>query len=380
MAIYRSSREAIKAYFDSNRVNQSLLKDLENGLEEFKKTQAKYNDNEGAIPEHLLFGGASDILLTGTEEEFLNEYKILYENIIPSDTLKTVIEQTYNIVKDRENVSDELSDYADILSLNDTLLNWYSNRKIETKVAGVIKDGSGYFKALVESKGKIILGEELYHRVLNYVEVVKTNSITAPYFNVDHISQQENVDYYYQFIIYFDEIVNGTRVQCKAMLDLLKVYKDDNGIIIALEPIDLKSTSKNLMFFPGEVKKWRYDIQAAWYTDALLNPTAVFMENKLLFGEGVEIKPFKFIVGSSVTPKNPAIFRVSPQLLDVGRNGKVVFSEEEGEESRPIQIKKGYHALLDDFEYYSRNNWERERIFEEGDVEGVFIDWNGIIQ
>lgn len=378
MAIYRSSYEDIKSYYESSRLNQSTLKDLEFGLENFKEKQKGQEENK-TTPSHFLFGGAADLLLTGTEEDFNKTYYVLSSDSIPSDTIKTVLEELYDMVKGRNIVNPDLEMHRNELSTLPTLLNWYANRKIETKVAGVIKDGSDYFKALVESEGKEVLSSELKAEVDNYVEVIKNHPRTAPYFNMEVISEDVNVDYYFQFIIYFDVVINGTRIPCKAMLDLLKAYKNDNGEVIALEPIDLKSTSKNLIDFPREIKRWRYDIQGAFYTDALLDPTAIFIgnENNLKLGEHTELYPFKFIVESSINPKNPAIFIMDESLLDIGRDGIVTLTDEENPIAR--RERKGYFDLLNDYEFYVREGWEIDKTIAEGDPNGIIVDWKGIM-
>lgn len=95
--------------------------------------------------------------------------------------------------------------------------------------------------------------------------------------------------------------------------------------------------------FPVSFLKWRYDLQAAFYSEALRQQYP-----------GYKVMNFKFIVISSLQLKKPLIYKCTDTDLLVGKHGGMnTFN------NRKI---KGYEQLMDDYVWHSENNlWEYPR-------------------
>jgi len=90
--------------------------------------------------------------------------------------------------------------------------------------------------------------------------------------------------------------------QCKGLLDLAI---ESDGVI---QPIDVKVTGVNPNNFKWQARKFRYDIQASFYSDGL---TAL----------GYIVKPFINIVASTNPLVLPFVYIYTERDLEVGRNG-----------------------------------------------------------
>ena len=108
-------------------------------------------------------------------------------------------------------------------------------------------------------------------------------------------------------------------------LDLVIVAKDDDGNILYVEPIDLKTMAGDTLKFISSLKSWRYDIQAAWYTEALESPSSTFRNiyNQDITGK---IKLFKFIVESSTDQGQPLVYEITPEVLHIGKYGRTAIN------------------------------------------------------
>jgi hypothetical protein len=403
MGLIISKQEDIDAYFESDALRQSTLKKLIKGMDSFLTSQVDddpkrlhYSENNSFI-----IGSGVDVKLTGEFGQYEKDNFVSRMENKPSDVemsiirnvFHTVVEDTSPVTIEREGVENigTLSDHrGSILSSCDEL-GWQSRWKDETRINKIIEVGTLYFEDLKKSFGKQILSVE-EDTIINEIAMsLTTNPRTAMLFDRETLAGQQNVDVYYQLPIYFE--YKG--VQCKALLDMLWVVKDDNNRIISVKPIDLKTTVGDTLYFPTKVKTFRYDIQAAWYTLAV----TYWLKEHGVFDD-IEIKPFEFVVESNTLPGRPLIFRCTEAVLDIGKLGRkeVYIERNEPLDNEPVEnnelviagintrtekytfIKelKGYDELLDDYLYYEENNWQEEKVVKENN--GVLeFDWNGII-
>ena len=266
MAIFIASQEEIDDYFERPEVNQSSLKDLAGGLDGFLASLAKKRKNKEEnkpTPDYFLIGGAVDTILTGEEGEFEKQYYVSTLEKKPSEVEIQIIESVFHELVAADMINQvEYEDSHDAILAAANEVGWQMRWKTETRVAKLIEAGRDYFEDLKHSLGMKILTSEMKNKIDSIVHSLKTNPKTKKYFDKELQAQQEFMDFYYQLPIYF----SYKGIECKALMDLVVVHKDQDGNIIKIEPIDLKTMSGNTLQFVGKIRQHRYDIQAAWYT------------------------------------------------------------------------------------------------------------------
>ena len=315
---------------------------------------------------HFIIGNGVDMQLTRPIEEFNQKFHISNLQNKPSDTIKSIVNQVYDLVKeevgelaDKGVLRDHTSKILD--SCNDH--NYQPNWKIETRIAKIVEAWE-YWEDLKAAEGKIVLSQEENDLISQIVMSIRTNPATSKYFERD----TNFVEILDQYSIYF----NYEGIECKALLDRIIVDHKNKTI----QPIDFKTMGDQTLYFPKSLRQRRYDIQAAFYTEAL--------KSKKVY-ETYTILPFKFIVESTVNPGNPLVFTCSDELLDIGKNGRQPYKlcDKPYVASEYITYMKfdeikGFHQLIEDYKWYMENEFEKNRKIVE--AQGEFqLDWNGII-
>lgn len=351
MGVYKTPREIVKQYYEADGLNQSTLKYLIYGLDYYLK---KVQELDAPIKDYLLLGSAVDVQLTGNDGDFDAEFCVSDLEKMPSDAEKEIIDTVYNALT--EDVSFESLRYR-FLEVA-TELKWRSTYGDDAKYKTLEKNGKDYYEFLKKSSGKTILTKPQESIIKSVVQSLKTNPRITQYFN----GNQQNVDLYYQVPLFFyvDEI------PCKAMLDLVVILKDEDGNAIKAIPVDFKTTGDYTIKFPSSFRQYRYDIQAAFYTDALANLTTIFPENFPDMSK-CKILPFTFVVESTSYPGKPLVYKVEPETIELGRTGGTV-----GGNSAIL----GYMGLLELYKYHSETGWVEEEIVTKNN--GVLtLSWNG---
>lgn len=385
MGVVITKQADIDAYFETNALSQSKLKLLLKGMDNFLSNQENEQELYYSETGHFILGSAIDCKLTGEEGEFEKQYYVSQIEKKPSDAEMSILNMIFDELIERGvdiKLMGQLHDYqGDILTACNEH-SWQSRWKDETRVQKIVEVGSVYFEDLKAAYGKQVLDTTQEEIINSVVMSLTTNPRTAQYFDRENQQRQSSVDVYYQLPIYF----TYKGIDCKALLDLLIVVKDETDKVIHVEPIDLKTMSGQTVNFMTSVKARRYDIQAAWYTLAVVNWLA---QHQL---DGVDIKPFKFVVESTTQIGKPLVYIASNNLLDIGRNGrkelKLVDTDffKNSPEMRPqseaeIIISreiKGLNQLVDEYLWFEENDWKEEKVVKENN--GVLqIDWNGII-
>lgn len=303
--IYRSTQEDVKNYYDNPALNQSLLKTLEKGVNAFMEAKENPSDSNTT---YFKVGSGVDTLLTLGEEAFQNEFYVSTLEKQPSASELNVIEEVKNqvdllsLMSDSNELSDTLSNYVDIIKDAVQTCSYQSNWKLDTRVNKIIDNCSDYWKMLVESNGKTILTEEESTTIRDCVNRVKDSKVYGYSLDPQKFEKSEADHIYFQLPIYFD--YPDTDIHCKAMLDCVRIYRD--GDKMTVYPFDLKTTSAPLIKFPDVIEKFRYDIQADFYREALRQ----FLYQKYRNSYYYEIKPFCFVAVSTSEQSSAAIFRL----------------------------------------------------------------------
>lgn len=410
MGLIITPQSEIDAYYASEDLSQSKLKKLLKGVASFKA-----EENLSKKP-YIIFGKAVDTILTGEEGEFEKSFYLSQLEKAPSDAVAAIVLSVFeNVQEEYINeinsfpVTDavQVKDEGDhVIIENDTLdlpkippsfaefagnlFDWekyilqactdakYQPRwGAEAKMKAICEPGAEYFKDLAKSANKTIIDSETNNKIQNIVESIKTHWRTAKYFDREEQAETENVTFIYQMPIYFE--YRG--IKCKALLDLVIVVRDEDGNIISVQGVDLKTTSDYTNQFTSSIRSYRYDLQGSWYSLALVDHYA-------LWNTPQKLKPFRFIVESTISPGTPLIYEMSESLLKVGKEGrppyKIVdssFSTSTPEQYTIMSGIDGYEQLLDLFLYHTENGWDMDKDIMEADNrnENLIVDWNGII-
>ena len=315
---------------------------------------------------HFIIGNGVDIQLTRPIEEFNQKFHISNLQNKPSDTIKSIVNQVYDRVKETYPNIETIQNYNNAIldACNDH--NYQPNWKTETRIAKIIEAWE-YWEDLKQAEGKVVLSQEENDLISQIVMSIRTNPTTSKYFETS-----KDVEILDQLAIYF----SYCDIDCKALLDRVIVDHKNKTI----QPIDFKTMGDQTLYFPKSLRQRRYDIQAAFYMQALFQ--WCIQQDKYL---DYKILNFKFIVESTVNPGNPLVFTCSSELLDIGKNGrqpyklcdKPYISSEYITYMKFDEIK-GFHQLIEDYKWYMENDFEKNRKIVES--QGEFqLDWNGII-
>jgi hypothetical protein len=309
----------IEQYAREEALNQSLIKALLNGIGVYKNEKKK-------DVKHFLYGQAVDTLLL-SPKEFYDIYFVPDVKKRPSDSIVDIIQSIYD--------KDPVGDLREKELLITTAVNekeYYTNRKIETRIAGVITDGSDYWNALKEKGERILISIDEYQNIEQIVNSFKTHQHTLSYF-----INEDDCEYLSQYPVYWE--IDG--IPCKGLIDYI-IINHKRKII---QVIDIKTIGSSTLSFPESAKRYRYDIQAAWYSYGLLaSPDISFIKDTSSY----DIQPFRFLVEST---KHigicPLVYRTSKkQLIDAWQD----------------ECKRG----LELYKWHEENGWDYDRSIMEG--------------
>jgi hypothetical protein len=164
------------------------------------------------------------------------------------------------------------------------------------------KEGKYYYEALLESNGKTVITSAQKTKIDNIVESLKNNEFTSEWIN-----GSDRYEVHKQVVVEFE--YQGHK--CKGLLDLVVLDKE-TGIVY---PIDLKTTSSPTNSWVSMFWKFRYDIQAAFYTYGIVSSGLV---EKL---GGKSLHNFRFIVETQDYPGSPLIYEIDDVILAMGQFG-----------------------------------------------------------
>ena len=381
------TKEQIQQYREHPGMNQSTLKNVQYGLSSFLKKQ----DEEGPIASFER-GSAVDTILTGNEGDFKDLYYISALEKKPSDKEMEIV----NLVFD--NLSGMEEDSLIQFSLDNSMLKgvvqrsieqigWQPNWKIETRVEKITGSSlcQEYFEDLKKSIGKTVLSQTQIEQIDAVVDSLRKSETTKKFFDRKALLEAEDMIILYQVPIYFK--IDG--IECKALPDIAILFLDkvefenEDGTKVvqktlkAVQVLDLKTIGKDNLEFFDSVISYRYDIQAAWYVEAIQRVNKKFWDDLgVIFPkEAIEILPFAFIVESVTTPGRPLLYFVDEALLLQGKEG----TQDIYYQDRLVKKgKRGFLSLMAELKYYQDNEFTEDIILQ-GKEGNLIIGINGII-
>lgn len=202
----------------------------------------------------LTFGSMVDTLLTGSEQEFANQFLVVEDPNI-SDTLKDI---TYRLV--------ELYPNSDFDSIPDSVLAdvgkekdfWANDKYIANRVKQIRQNCRTFFSVLKLSADKTIVSQQDVDDARACANALRTSPKTCMLFE-ENDPFDKSIQRYYQ--LKFKCTDPQTGVEYRSMLDLV-ICDYQNKLIW---PYDLKTTSYNEWEFPKAIVKYKYHDQARLY-------------------------------------------------------------------------------------------------------------------
>ena len=381
------TKEQIQQYREHPGMNQSTLKNVQYGLSSFLKKQ----DEEGPIASFER-GSAVDTILTGNEGDFKDLYYISALEKKPSDKEMEIVNLVFDSLSGME--EDSLIQFSldnsmlkGVVQRSIEQIGWQPNWKIETRVEKITGSSlcQEYFEDLKKSIGKTVLSQAQVEQIDAVVDSLRKSETTKKFFDRKALLESEDMIVLYQVPVYFK--IDG--IECKALPDIAILFLDkvefenEDGTKVvqktlkAVQVLDLKTMGKDNLEFFDSVISYRYDIQAAWYVEAIQRVNKKFWDDLgVIFPkEAIEILPFAFIVESVTTPGRPLLYFVDEALLLQGKEGTQDIYYQD------ILIKKGrrgFLSLMAELKYYQDNEFTEDIILQ-GKEGNLIIGINGII-
>lgn len=284
MEHYKEISDKIKSIFwdTDEQTYRSHPAISQSALSKFDREGFRRIQEETTITGAMTRGSLIDCLLTEPDMFDSKYYVASYCPI--TDKPKGIIDTIY---ESYGHLYDELRDVPEeyilrIIKEED----YYPNRKDETNIKNIIKEGTIYYQNLVRGKGKEVILEANYKEAKNTADCLINHRYTEKYFNKMKLSEYEEIIYQPKILLEDDRLP----YKLKCMFDVIYINHKDKYI----KPMDLKTTSKDEDRFEENFISWRYDLQSSLYT---------FMLKYKLKEKGIkyDIKNFTFIV---INPRN----------------------------------------------------------------------------
>ena len=136
-----------------------------------------------------------------------------------------------------------------------------------------------------------------------------------------------------------------------------------------IQPIDIKTMGDYTINFPTSFFRRRYDIQAAFYTEAIMSSDRLNEYSKYT------ILPFKFIVESTIDIGKPLVFTCSDDILDRGKYGTPI----EKINKHILRGKDGFVQALKLYKWHLENGFEEDKVVVENEG-NLLLDLQGIMR
>lgn len=246
-------------YFDVERISNSALSCID----------PKQSGHPQKFRDFILgtYKEESDALKLGDviHEKFLLGTEFVSLDKTPTEPVMNIVDQYYEELLKERLTSWEMSQDKELLLSIIRKNNYYNNRKDETVIESVLKDGKEYFDFRVQNTGKPVISMEwkfMLEKLYLSLQRPHIQNIAFPESDTEEILSEKE--------IYFDweeeDYTGKQRVyQCKAKIDRLIIDHENKTYRI----IDLKSTSKYVENFMFSVQKYGYDRQLAFYRKAV---------------------------------------------------------------------------------------------------------------
>lgn len=284
-----SALDTMQEYYDSPAVNQSLVKFILGSQEE----------EEIKLPgrkKSMELGSLVDLILTVPVEEWENKILTVEAEDRPSESMDRIITHVY---KNRE-TSTDLHQLRNLIEEAIEIINYKGNASWSTtqRINKVIEKCSEHWEFLMLSEGRTVTLISEMEKAYEIADQIRHSPNTLKYFREDNFITQA----YYQYAIY--ETLE--EVPCKGLLDKCIINDKDKEIL----PIDFKVTGSISEWARYIARKFRYDIQASFYTNLLKKK---YPDYKIL--------PFTFIVASANPKISPYVYECTEMDLYIGEHG-----------------------------------------------------------
>lgn len=259
----------------------------------FDKLDTLFNRKESPS---LLLGNCLDVLITGTPEEFEQQFLIADLPECP-DSIISIVKGLFNVYKDAYNSLSDIPNniLIDITNQVKYQLNW----KPETRAKVIKEKGEEYYRLMFLAKDKTLVSSQMYSDALRMCEALHTAPSTKFLFAANN-PFEPNIERLYQ--LKFKSTIDGVPYRC--MMDECLVLHDKKMII----PIDLKSSSKAEYNFYKSFIEWGYMWQGKLYTRILKDN----IEKDEYFKDFI-IHPYIFVVVCKRT-LNPLCWQFNESL------------------------------------------------------------------
>jgi hypothetical protein len=303
----------------------------------------------------MILGSLVDTILE--DKDLISErYYVLNAKIgeKPKKIADKLIEKEYTSLSDVNFT--EFYMLFDIFDYN----NRYKDPQDPRRLDSFISEAQEYFDFIVSNHGKKAISQEDLDLAEQVANDMKTGVFSRDFFN--HGLKDFN-----QLPLLFD----CQDVNCKSLLDYVIVNDTDETVIFRsskiqikpgqILPVDYKTMSGHTAHFPHDVRKYRLDIQAAFYKEALTQNMP-----------GFEILNMVFLVVSTTTPNCPYPYMISDKDLHIGRwggnrvNGAVEINQNTGNDSAAVKNDiNGYEHgvyLYRQHSYYDQWDYSHEQV------------------
>jgi len=326
------------AYRGYDGVNYSSLSNLANSPQAYRIAEAAEESSETSA---MLLGTVVDLLLTN-KERFDDEVYVMTATKPSSEMMLkycNVLAQTGDTKRAHNESGYKIS--------------------LDASVKKFDKEGRAYFDALLNAKGKSIVGAEELFVANQIVAQLTSNPFTKRYF-----IEEDGVDLLFQvpivWNIHFKSLITGENAiaPAKSMLDVIRI--DHHNELI--QPVDLKTGGEGFM-----KSFWRYHryLQASMYTDAVM--TAQW--DRGMDTRKYEFEPMRFVYADTNLFYNPVVYKMTPKDIHAGRSGIDYIEPMGGSVSGEKDTiyfgtlgqtkRKGYERLTAELDWHIKNDkWD----------------------
>lgn len=323
----------VKEYRENPALNQSKLKKLLG----YRPWEFLKDDKEET--ESLKLGSLVDCLFL-TPEEFHNEFYVSMAKK-PSDMMRAWVDEYYDFIMKNDGEPSDFY-YENVATNIAKERKYYLNCKTEAALLNKLyTDGLTYLQKKKQSQGLTVVTQEQYEQAQKIV------SELSSYVNEHHLFFENKIKYV-QAPLYG----NYYGVNIKGLLDMLLVDMENHKFQI----IDLKTTSGATMEFPESLRKYRYDIQMAWYKELvrqnakqLLQDNGMTNIEELAYCEpNFDIECY-FLVASTIPEHTESILlQCDRDILDRGKYGYSIPTEHfvRGEYLKLSYKTEGFKQLM----------------------------------
>ena len=230
----------------------------------------------------LVFGSATDSLITGGQEEFDERFLVADFPSIPDSIIK-IVKSLYN---QYARTYRSLFDIPDNSVIRETeSQNYQMNWKPETRAKVIKEKGVDYYNLLFIANDRTILDTYTYQDVCRAVRALKESESTKFYF-AENNPFEPKIERFYQ--LKFKSCLEGIEYRC--MFDELVIFHDTKEI----QPLDLKTSCKKSdreWDFAEHYIEWNYQLQNRLYVRILQD-----VISKDEYFKDFKILPYKDII------------------------------------------------------------------------------------